>query len=236
MSIKAALAATTLIVASAPAFAQGITGGQLGVEYNAPTDGSDFGGTTYSGGLEYAITRQFSVAVDATAYNPDTLNIDGSNITAHGIYHLSDAASAGVFYGQDSLDNGDARVYGIEGGTELMGGTVEGYIGRVDGDGEDATIIGVDGAYALQQGFSVIGSADLLSFNDDASVSRASIGAQYDMPGGPQFYAHIGTISVEAAGLAADQSFIGVGARVAFGTQRGTTFDGRSSLAPVAGF
>jgi len=238
MSYKAAIAAAVLAVASSPVLAQGITGGQLGVEYNAPTDGSDFGGTTYTGGLEYAITRQISVAVDATGYSPTNLDISGTNATLHGIYHLSDTASAGLFYGIDSLEADDETIsiYGLEGGTEFMGGEVSGYLGKTDSGDNDATIFGVDGAYALSNGFSVIGDLDYLSANSDSSVSRTSIGAQYELQGGPQFFAKFGSISVENGGVGEDQTFIGIGARVAFGAARGTTFNGHSSFDAVAGF
>lgn len=237
MSNKAAIAAAVFAVVSAPAFAQGITGGQLGVEYNAPTDGSDFGGTTYNGGLEYAISRQISVAIDATGYSTDNLDVSGSNATLHGIYHLSDTASAGIFYGIDALEDADTNtsVYGIEGGTEFMGGEVAGYIGLADGDGTDATLFGVDGAYALNNAFSLVGEAHISSI-DDATVSRIQLGAQYEIANGPQVYAHVGNISAGDSSSAEDQTFIGIGARVAFGAARGTTFEGHSIFDAIAGF
>ena len=238
MTHKAALAAAVLMAVGGPALAQGVTGGQLSIEYNAPTDGSDFGGTTYSGGLEYAITRQISVGVDATGFNPTNLSIEGTNVTLHGTYHLSDTASAGLFYGRDSLEGADdtATVYGIEGGTELMGGEVAGYLGKSDEDDGGATLFGVSGSYDLTPEIALIGGFDLLSLDSDVSVSRTTIGAEYRMLNGPQLYAHIGQVGAEVGTLAGDQTFIGVGARVAFGAARGTTFDGRSTLSAVAGF
>lgn len=238
MSHKAAIAAAVLTVVGTPIFAQGITGGQLGVEYNMPTDGSDFGGTTYSGGLEYAITRQISVSVDATGYATDNLDISGSNISLHGIYHLSDSASAGVFIGSDKLEDADesVTVYGVEGGTEFMGGAVGGYLGFTDSSGVDSTVFGADGAYALSNGFSVVGGLDVLSSDADTTVSRLTLGAQYEIQGGPELYAHVGNVSASDTSSAADQTFIGIGARVAFGAQRGTTFEGHSIFDAVAGF
>ena len=235
MARHAAIAAALLMAASTPALAQGITGGQLGIEYAAPVDGSDFGGTTYSGGLEYGINRQFSVAVDASGYLPDNLDTDFSSLTLHGIYHLSDEASVGVFAGRDSVEDASANLYGIEGGMELMGGTVEGYIGQVDGDIDDATLFGLSGVYDLRPNISVIGNLDVAN-TDDTTLSQAAVGAQYQLDGGPAFYAKIGNVTAEFAGDDESQAFIGIGATIAFGAERGTTFDQRSLFEVVPGF
>lgn len=235
MSYQTAFAAAVIAVVGSPVLAQGISGGQLGIEYSAPTDGSDFGGTTYSGGLEYAISRQFAVGVDISGYKPDNIDTDFTSATLHGIYHLSDTASAGVFFGRDFVDNADANIYGIEGGTEFMGGTVGGYIGKSDGDAADATLFGVDGAYALSNGFSVIGDFDRISV-DDTAISQISLGAEYGMNAGPSFYAKVGNVSADDNGTTESQTFFTIGAQVAFGAGRGTTFDQRSVFETVPGF
>lgn len=231
---KAAIA-VTLMVAASPISAQ-VTGGSIGVEYSTPTDGTDLGGTTYSGAIEYTIGRNFAVSADLSGYRLDNISTDASSATLHGIYHLSETASVGAFYGRDQLDGGDARdLYGIEGGTEFAGGVVEGYIGQLDGAANDVTLLGVDGQYGISNGFSVIGNAGF-AFSDAGDISRFSLGAEYELSGGPQFYAELGSVSVESGGVSADQTFIGVGARVAFGAQRGTTFGSRSLFEITPGF
>ena len=232
MSYKAVLAAAVVSVVSVPVVAQGISGGQLGIEYNAPTDGSDFGGTTYSGGLEYSINRKFAVGVDLSGYKPDNIDTDFTSATVHGIYHLSDTASAGVFVGRDKDDGANVNLYGLEGGTEFMGGTVGGYIGKADGETADGTLFGVDGVYALQNGFSVIGDFDSQSIEGN-SASQISVGGQYDLNGGPSFYAKVGSVNADGRD---DQTFISIGAEVAFGAKRGTTFDQRSTFESLGGY
>ena len=63
MTHTAALAAV-LLAAATPVLAQSL-GGELGIEYNAPLDGDDFGGTVYTGGLEYNFAQPVSISVNA---------------------------------------------------------------------------------------------------------------------------------------------------------------------------
>lgn len=235
MSYKAALAAALVVVVAAPASAQ-VTGGSLGIEYSTPIDGDDFGGTAYYGAIEYGFNRNFSVSADLSGYRLDNIDTDASSMTLHGIYHLSETISLGAFYGLDKLETTDAvALYGLEGGTEFLGGQIEGYVGRIDGNISEATVIGADGSYALQSGFSVIGNA-AFSFQDDSDVSRYAIGGQYEMQDGPQFYVELGQTNVEVGGIGFDDTFIAVGTRVAIGAQRGTTFGPRSLFEILPGF
>lgn len=234
MFMKAAIAATLLVVAS-PLAAQ-VTGGSLGVEYNAPTDGGDLGGTTYSGALEYAINRNFAVSVDLAGYRLDNIDTDAVSGTLHGVYHLNELTSFGVFYGADDLDGADAvSLYGLEAGTEFGQAEIEGYIGQLEGNEDDALIFGFDANYDFSNGFSITGSGGFTDV-DDFSLSRVAIGGQYEITGGPQFYAEIGNVSAEFEGFDDDETFVGVGARLAFGAERGTTFGQRSLFEILPGF
>lgn len=234
MTSKIYITVAAAVLACGPAWAQQFTGGQLSITYEAPSDGGDFGGTTYSAGGEYAINRDFSVAADVSGYRLDNIDTDASSVTLHGIYHLSDTASAGLFIGQDYANDDTANVYGIEGGTEFMGGDVGGFFGRVDGD-NDATIFGVDGSYALRNGFSLIGNAGIAS-TDTTDTRRYAVGAEYQLSTGLEFYAELGKVTAEVGSLSDDQTYIGVGATIAFGSGRGTTFDQRSLFEILPGF
>jgi len=184
MTHRTAIAAAVLAVFAQPALAQGITGGQLGIEYMAPVDGSDFGGTSYNAAIEYAISRQFSVSADFSSYSRDTFETDPTSLTLHGIYHMDDNVSLGVFVAQDRQVDGDLSLYGLEGGTEFMGGEVSGYAAMIDGD-NDGSMFGLDGAYGWRDGISFIGNAGVVSV-DDASVRRFAIGGAYAMAEGPR--------------------------------------------------
>jgi hypothetical protein len=234
MSYKAVITAATLCVVAYPVSAQ-VTGGSLGFTYSLPTDGGDLGGTSYYGAMEYAITRDFSIAGDLSGYRLDNINTDASSVTLHGIYHVDDMVSVGAFYGVDNLGGSEANLYGIEAGTELYGAQVEGFLGRVDASDGDANILGVDATYGIANGFSVTGNAGI-SREDDNNISRYALGTQYDLADGPQFFAEVGTVSAESNGVTTENTFIGVGARIAIGTQRGTTFDPRSLFEILPGF
>lgn len=235
MTPKAALAAVLLTAATSPAMAQGITGGELGIEYNAPTDGSDFGGTTYSGGVEYGFLDMFSVSGNAAGYKLDNIDTTSYNVTLHGTYHLSSSTSAGAFYAYDDLDGDSVNILGIEGGSEFFGGDASGYIGRVDDGTDTGTLFGVEGSYGLRSGFSLIGNVDLLNVDGD-TLSQAAIGARYQMEVGPEFYAQIGRVTGDFDGNSDSVGFFTVGAKVAFGNERGTTFTNRSVLEALPGF
>jgi hypothetical protein len=231
---KAAIAAAVLAVAS-PAAAQ-VTGGSLGIEYNAPTDGGDFGGTTYFGSVEYAFSRNIAVSLDLSGYRLDNISTDASSATLHGVYHFDEQTSLGAFYGADQVDGGDARaLYGIEAGTEFGDADVEGFIGQLEGASTDAVFLGADVNYGLSNGFAVTANAGLTDV-DDLSLSRIAIGGTYEITGGPEFYAEVGNVSLESDGVSADQTFVGIGARINFGAARGTTFDQRSLFEILPGF
>ena len=234
MFTKSAFAAA-LVVLAAPATAQ-VTGGSLDIEYDFPTGGGDLGGTTYSGAIEYGITRDFSVSLDVGGYRLDNINNDATNLTLHGVYHLDDLTSFGAFVGSDAIEDSDRQsLYGIEAGTEFGTAEVEAYIAAFDGADEDATLFGADGKYSFGNGISAIASYGLATA-DSADLSRIAIGAEYEIAGGPQFYAEIGTVDADGFGVSADETFIGLGARVAFGAERGTTFGQRSLFEILPGF
>lgn len=234
MFTKTAVAAA-LCVLSAPVAAQ-VTGGSLDIEYDFPTDGGDLGGTTYSGAIEYGFTRDFSVSLDIAGYRLDNINTDATNVTVHGIYHLDDLTSFGAFIGSDATEDSDRQsLYGIEAGTEFGTAEVEAYVAAFDGENEDATLFGADGKYDFGNGFSAIASYGLAT-SDDIDLSRLALGAEYEIAGGPQFYAEIGTVDADGFGVTAEETFIGLGARVAFGAERGTTFGQRSLFEILPGF
>ena len=237
MTHTAALAAV-LLAAASPLAAQGITGGQLGIEYDAPIDGSDLGGTTYHGGLEYAFNRAFTASVNVAGYRLDNIDTSAGNVTLHGTYALDSAASVGLFVSRDSLDDtdADAMLYGIEGGTEAYPGlTAGGYIGAVNGDDYDGTIVGIEGDYGLTPNVSLVGDADLIT-GDGVDIGQIALGASYAIASGPTFTAKIGQARIDDGTTDDSFAFISVGVDVAFGNQRGTTFDTRSIFDVLPGF
>lgn len=228
MSKHTLITAAVLAVVGSGVMAQGITGGTIGVEVTQPTDFDEFVGTNYFGAIEYGINRQFAVSADLSSYRFDSIDEDATSATLHGIYHLSDTASVGAFYGLDRPeDASDVNIFGVEGGTEFMGGQVEGYLGLADNDAE-TVIYGVDGNYAFTESISFKGGAAFADSGDDGSASTFSLGAEYTITGGPSLYAELGNVNLDDGVSDESETFVGIGARINFGAARGTTFGQRS--------
>jgi len=221
MLTKAVLTAVSLTALSTPAMAQGFSGGELTLDAYAFAEGSDPTGVNYSGALEYSLSRNFSVAGAVSVYDFSLLSESVTNVTLHGIYHVNDQSSVGLFLGNDSSDSGDASFFGLEGGFEANQLSVEGYAAIYD-DSDDSTVVGISGDYRISDTVSAIGTLGFGDVSGD-SYNRLSAGAEYDFQQGPSVYAEVGQVS----GGGTDSGFIGIGASIEFGAARGTTFDRR---------
>ena len=160
--MKILLSTAAFAVVAAPVFAQEFTGGELGFEYNQLIDNDEIDGTNYYAGAEMAFNRDFSVG-----FNIANLDFSGEDTSAtlHGIYHMNDTTSLGVFVAGG--DN-DTTSYGIEGGTELFGGDIGGYIGQIQVDDEDALIFGLSSNTPLGASFTVFTDFDIVADEDVA--------------------------------------------------------------------
>ncbi len=210
--------------------ALGFEGAQISAETLAYGDESDFGSTSYSGGLQFGIAGGIGIGADLSYYGFDTLGLDGRNATVHGIYTLNPVTTAGLFIGQDSLDGVTADIYGIEGQASFGGTTVEAYLGQIDGDLNSGTMLGVNANLSLGQSFALTGS--LGSVDADEQINRLALGAEYQLGLGPTLYAEVGQIS----GGDSDENYVMLGARLAIGPNGGTIFGSRSVFDIVPGF
>lgn len=209
-----------LLTATTPAFAQQFTGGELGVEYNQLSDSSSVDGTLYHGGVEVAFNRDFSFSLNLESQNfPGDFNV----ATVHGIYHLSEETSVGLFY---SASDEDFTNFGIEGGIEIWDGDIGGYIGQVDVDGETAVIFGLSSNNPIGANFSLFSDLDLVA-DSDIAVSTQEYGVEYNIPGGADIYAQYGIVEAFTAAGSGSTDYFGIGARIQFGAERGTTFETR---------
>ncbi len=232
MNHKTAIAVAGLaVIFATPLAAQGFVGAELGIEVFGFSEDTNLGYTSYSGAIEYGITRNIDVALDLGYFGLNSSDDNVSNATLHGIYHMSDTASLGAFIGRDNFDGGDVDHIGIEGGVEFMGAELEGFIGRIDDGSESGTAYGISGEYGFTDSFAAIGELKGADLGGD-TLTRAAIGAQYQFNGGPAIYAQVGTIDVGTA----NETFVTLGATIALGSQRGTTFESRSLLDIAPGF
>lgn len=232
--VAAGLAA---ILLSGTAQAQEFKGAEISVEALAFTEADDVVSTTYRGSAEMAVYGGFGVAADLNFY--DFGDSDGiRNLTVHAIYDAFEFATVGAFYAFDSSEGETVSTYGIEGGRSFGSAGVEGYLGLVDAEAEAFRVLGADGTYDVTDSISLTGSAAFL-LADEGQASRLSAGGEYRFGGtGPALYAEIGRLSIsdEVEDLGASATFVGVGARIAVGPNRGTTFESRGVYEAIAGF
>jgi hypothetical protein len=232
--VAATLAAVTLAGAAG---AQEFKGAELSVESLSFSEG-DIASTTYRASVEMGVYGGFGVAADLNFYDFGVDDDGLSNFTLHALYDAFEFATVGAFYAQDSSDDATATTFGVEAGRSFGAAGIEGFLGFVDDEGVDYRILGADGAFDIGRNFSLTGSTAFLSA-DEASVSRISVGGEYRFgDAGPALYAEVGRLNVdeETTGFGESSTYLGLGARIAVGPNRGTTFESRGVYEAVAGF
>jgi hypothetical protein len=225
-----------LTVAGA-ASAQEFRGGEIAVEVLTFADDDDLASTSYRGAMEFGVFGDFGAAADLSFQNfGDDEGV--RSFTLHGLYDLFGIATTGAFISRDSNDSGAALAYGLEAGRSLGGADVQGFVAFVDGEDANYRVLGAEGSYDLTSSISLNGSVTALG-GDGGGFSRFALGGEYRFGGsGPAVFAELGRRSVDdaTAGLGATSNYIGIGARLAIGPNRGTTFDGRGLSELVSGF
>lgn len=205
--------------------AQGLSALELSIETLAWADDGQTGNTTYSGGIEFAITPNIGFAADLTSFGA----VDATNATLHGLYGFA-GFDVGLFAARDSVDLGDVDMIGLEGAMGVGPGSVEGYFALVEGLGGDGTMAGVAGRFGLPLGLAATGSLGFVE--TDTSANRIAVGAEFSLPVGPVLFGEVGRITVDGD----DSSYLTVGARVAVGPNGRTTFGGRSLYEILPGY
>jgi hypothetical protein len=227
MFSKTVLPVVVLTAMASPVLAQGFSGGDLRIDAYAYSEGDDIGAVNYSGGLEYALNRNISIAGDISSYDFGVLSSSVTNFTLHGIYHMNDTTSVGAFVGTERTDDDDVTLYGLEAGYGMGALEVEGYFAMYDDDG-GSNVLGASGSYQITNNIAAIANIGLADVEGD-SISRFSLGAEYGFNAGPSVYAEVGSLSIGDV----DDSFVGLGASIEFGSNGGTTFDRRGIFASV---
>ncbi|MCX7300085.1 MAG: hypothetical protein NTX73_06845 [Rhodobacterales bacterium] len=210
--------------------AQGFEGAQITLETLGYSNDGDFGATSYEGGIQFGLWRNFGVEGDLAYYGNSVFGVDGRNATGHLIYGINPISNAGLFFAQDSSDGTQAGLYGIEGMAAFGGTQIEGYLGAVQGDLSDGSVFGAEGTITVGRAISLSASYDQVEL--EGSYNRFGIGAQYQMAVGPLLYAEAGTIT----GNATDDNFVALGVTLAIGPNQGTTFQPRSLFNVLQGF
>lgn len=239
----AALAAALAAGAAGAGAAQEFRGAELSVEAlrfgGDDADGDDdlLDAVNYRASAEAGLFGGFGVAADLSFYDADGLD-EARNLTVHALYDALAFATVGAFYARDSLDEGNADTFGVEAGRSFGAFGVEGFAGFVnDEEDEDGGLFGASAAFDVTPAFSLTADAAAFDF-DGGGIGRLGVGGEFRFGSGPALYAEVGRLGLEdeASGVEDAQTYVGVGARIGLGRDRGTTFEPRGLLEVFPGF
>lgn len=229
--LMALCAVGTAHVANAVEF----NGGNAEIAYSAFTDDSGLSRTAAFGSAEIGFSRMFALQGDLGVYRFNELGENGQNAALHAVFHINNAASLGLFVARDDLWDGNATYFGAEAGFEFSGIDTEVYLASADDDDVSGNMFGLDMSYGFQNNLGVRGRLDRIDFDNDVDLTRFSVGLEYHPNPSSTIYGEIGSLNADGYGLSGSETFIGVGARINFGSDRGATFNSRGLLTLLPG-
>ncbi|QQA42683.1 hypothetical protein [Pelagovum pacificum] len=243
----------TVLLSSNPAVAQQLNGGSVELTYSRfdtpydaeadgfspgdpeydDYDGRRFDRRTLSGAVEVGFGRSFAVQGDLAFHNYGFSDLDGSSVILHGIYHINDVASFGVYTGREEVEGDGVDFYGIEGGLEFGRGEVEAFYATGEYEDTDGDIAGVMAAFSVRPSIRLTLETAYGDFGGGLELDRTAIGAEYDF-GAITFSGQYGQGGGSIGGYSGEEAFLALGARYDFGAERGATFENRAlgSLIP----
>lgn len=220
---------------SQAAHAVEVTGGSVGLSYSAFVDETDFNHLGIEGSVELGWTRNWATQFDLAHDRFDASGVDTITYGVHGIYHMNDATSFGLFYSVEDGDGDSIDIFGLEAGHEFSNWDVEGYLGRADDGAADADMYGVMGRTELENGFGFAAEYRVVDFGNGVDIERLSVSLDRDVSANTNLYLEVGTSRLNVLGVSGSEPFIGVGGTYRFGAERGATFGVRNVLGILPG-
>lgn len=192
------LAAVAAIAAlsAAPAFAETVNSGYVGVSAaNFDNDNDDAQEYALNGAVAFPLSGSWGVQLDATAatIDSDADNEDSFGGTAH-VFHRTSSALIGAFVGASDTDDVTAYGGGVEGDLYLANWTLAGRVSYSTDDSDvdsDTWAIEARGTYFINDSFTVgggIGYADTsvdVAGVDDFSSTYFGVDAEYQLATAP---------------------------------------------------
>ncbi len=228
-------AAAALFALSAPAtLAQQVTGGSLTLSHSAFTDDGDFAKTSLGGSVELGFSREFGLQADVGLNRLNAADETATNLVLHGIYHLSEDTSAGLFLGLDHIDGESQSFVGLEFGHQSGRTGFEGYLGRAEDSGVSGTMLGLSTRYAVTEGAGIGLSVDRGEV-EDVRLTRYSLNGDIAVAPNMTIFGEVGTLHGSVPGASDSEGYVKLGGKITFGAKRGTTFGQRSLLNVLPG-
>lgn len=231
------LISTLLILTASTTAAQAfeVTGGEVELAYSAFTDDSDFAKTALQGAVELGFNQRFGMQIDLGLHGFNGISDTATNLTLHGLYHVSDQTSIGLFYGQERLDGESVSLLGFEAGQEAA--KFDGEVFVAIGEEEDLTVrlMGLSGRYAVSDKFGLGGSLQRADLEGGLDITRLGVKADMALGQSTSAFIEVGSLSGSIDGSSGSETFVGIGADLKFGAARGATFGKRGLFQMIPG-
>lgn len=224
-------------VVACQASAVEVTGGNITLGYSSFTEDTSFSALVLKGSVELGFSKSFAVQADLGGFGYNFINETGTNFGLHGIYHLNETTSFGAYISSDSILGDSNEVYGVEAGFGSNGFDIEGYFGKTEFSGTDASTFGVLAHYTFEGNFGIGASVDRLDINvSGLALTRYGLKADY-MLENTAIYAEIGSLAADIGefSLSGSERYVGVGIEFNLGAKRGATFSDRGFLKMIPG-
>lgn len=220
---------TLLVLAAAPTAVQAfdLTGGEVKLGYSTLTGDGDFAKTSLQGALEMGFTPRFGMQVDLGLNAFSGIGKTATTATLHGIYHLTEKTSLGLFYDQDHLSGENVGFYGFEAGQNAANFDGEAFVAVGEDGGISTRLIGVSGRYTLSDTFGLGGSLQRANLEDGVAITRLGVKADMELGQAAGAFVELGTLSGGLDGASGSETFVGIGANFKFGAGHGVTFGKR---------
>ena len=209
-----------------------VTGATLGIDYSAFTE--DSGGTVdktaLSGSIELGFDRNFGLQGDLSLGRLGFAEADFTSFALHGLYHASENASVGVFIGRDVIEGDGQTFYGAEAGFEQGQLAADIYVASFKDSDVSNQMLGIGAGYNANENITIGMSHDRLDI-EGIDLSRTQLEAEYRLET-VTLSAQLGSADVDDLG---SETYFGIGAKLAFGAKRGTTFEQRGFLSVLPG-
>lgn len=229
-----AATAALCLMAAAPALSQQVTGGSLSLSHSAFVDETRVAKTALAGSVELGFSRSFSVQADLGFTDLNAVSETATTFTLHGVYHLSDTTSAGLFLGVDSVAGESEEFVGLEFGHQVGRSGFEAYVARAEEDGISGTMIGLSTRYEMGNSGGIGVSLDRAAV-EGIRATRYSLNGDLTVADGMKLFGEVGALHGSVGGASDSEGYVKLGAKFTFGAKRGTTFGQRSILNVIPG-
>ena len=225
-----------LVAALLPAtvLAEGsVRGAELGFTWSGLIEGQERhkNNIALEGAVDYGFTPGFSAQLDVAQHHFTNSDKEATNVTLHAIGHVNDGFAVGGFLGHEWVGGNHMEHYGLEATRDFGLLTVEGNATLLKNDGNDATIFGLDGRYAMSDALSLGGRLKTVDADHgpDTQALDATIG--YAMPSGVKIDGSLGLVD----GNRMDRELtVGLGVKLLMGGN-GVTFGKRGLSQAIIG-